>query len=175
MIAVLALLPMRRRAFATLELGSSVLVTEDRIEIVLSGEMTKNGVPWEASVPKVIEPLLRRHIEEVRPYLLSRGSERHDFLWTDSKGRPLQPGYLSTRIGRAPRSSRGLGFLRIFSGCGRTTLAQLSPKAARLVRPLLGHASFGVAERCYNHATTIEDGVATPRSWPGSEETHEPR
>ncbi len=39
-----------------------------------------------------------------------------------------------------------------------TTLVRESPEHARLTRPLLAHASYGIVERHYNHATGIEAG-----------------
>ena len=54
MVAFLALLPMRRRAFATLELGASVQVTLTAMQITLCGDMIKTGQPWEAPVPELL-------------------------------------------------------------------------------------------------------------------------
>lgn len=45
MVAMLSLMPMRRRAFANLEIGSSLIVSEGRIFVALPGELTKNGMP----------------------------------------------------------------------------------------------------------------------------------
>ena len=159
MIAVLALMPMRRRAFTELELGTSVLVHPDRIDICLSGEMTKNGVPWEATVPPLVTPLLRRYIAEVRPYLLARGDAVHARLWTDSQGRPLQPGYLAERIAKATQDTLGVSISpHLFRDAAATSLARLSPQDAQLIRALLGHQSFGIAERHYIQANMIEAG-----------------
>jgi integrase/recombinase XerD len=56
MIALLSLLPMRRRSFCELTLGQSILVSDNGILICLSEEMTKTGVPWEVAVPPQVEP-----------------------------------------------------------------------------------------------------------------------
>lgn len=45
-----------------------------------------------------------------------------------------------------------------FRDAAATSLARLSPQDARLIRALLGHSSFGVAERHYIRACTIEAG-----------------
>ncbi len=47
MIAMLALMPMRRRAFADLCLGASFHLAPDKLTVSLSEEMTKTGQPWE--------------------------------------------------------------------------------------------------------------------------------
>lgn len=159
MIAFLAMLPIRRRAFAGLELGRSVLVGPQSIDIVLSFDMTKTGVPWEAAVPKVIMPLLRRHIDEVQPYFLSRGSARHGYLWTDSKGKPLELNYLTQLIGRATQEMTGAWITpHLFRDAAATSLARLSPQHAALIRPLLGHQDFDTADRHYIQASSIEAG-----------------
>ena len=46
MVAVLALMPMRRRAFANLRLGESVHLQRDQVLMSLPGELTKTGQPW---------------------------------------------------------------------------------------------------------------------------------
>ena len=121
--------------------------------------MTKTGVPWEATVPDVITPLLRRYIDEVRPFFLARGDAQHAYLWTDSKGRPLQPVYLAERIAEATRKILGVSVSpHLFRDAAATSLARLSPQDAKLIRPLLGHQSFGVAERHYIQASMIEAG-----------------
>ena len=121
--------------------------------------MTKNGVPWEATVPPLITPLLRRYIDEVRPFFLARGDAAHARLWTDSKGRPLQPGYLAERIAKATRDMLGVSMSpHLFRDAAATSLARLSPQDAKLIRALLGHQSFGIAERHYIQASMIEAG-----------------
>ena len=45
-----------------------------------------------------------------------------------------------------------------FRDAAATTLAQISPESARLIRPILAHSGFGTAERHYIHAGSIEAG-----------------
>lgn len=159
MVAFLALLPMRRRALSELTLGQSVLLTPDRIFINLSGDMTKSGQPWEAQVPTSLAPQLRRYIEEVRPFLLRRGSALHDKLWVGEQGTAL--GYAAIGQQAASATLRMTG-IRIpphfFRDAAASTLARRSPGDARLIRPLLAHSSFGTAERHYIQAQGIETG-----------------
>ena len=67
MIAFLALLPIRNRAFIELTLGCPIELGSAGIMVRLDGIMTKNGYPWEARVPDVLEPVLTRYATEVRP------------------------------------------------------------------------------------------------------------
>lgn len=159
MIALLALVPMRRRSFNSLTLCASVHVTEEEIIIALSGEQTKTGVPWEAAAPRQVEPLLRRYIQEVRPWLMARGSQHHDCLWVGNKGERISDDYLGSRVGTLTLQ---LTDQRVpphfFRDAAATTLARFSPRSATLIPAVLAHTGFGTAERHYIHATTIEAG-----------------
>jgi integrase len=159
MIAFLALIPIRLRSLSELELGRSVLVGETEICIVLTSEMTKNGRPWETTVPSALAPVLRRYIDDVRPWLMARSSQSHHSLWVGRMGEPLAYKTLSNLIPEA--TSRVLGVRvspHLFRDAAATTLARTSPADTRLIRPLLAHSSDAIAERHYNHAQGIEAG-----------------
>jgi integrase len=159
MVAFLALLPIRLRSFSELALGTSLLVTPSRITLALSGDMTKNHLPWETAVPPAIEPLLRRYVEEVRPWLMARSGKSHDALWVGRLGDPFAANAIAGQITIVTERLLGVPISpHLFRDAAATTLARLSPKDARLIRPLLAHSSYGIAERHYNHATAIEAG-----------------
>ncbi|NOD49261.1 MULTISPECIES: tyrosine-type recombinase/integrase [unclassified Ruegeria] len=159
MIAMLALMPMRRRAFAGLRIGISLHVTADTITVALPGDLTKSGQPWEADVPQSVEPLLRRYANEARPYFLERGQQQHDVLWVGRTGAPLKQDALSPRIAEQTLKLTGRRIPpHFFRDAAATTLARSSPEHAKLIRPILAHTSFGTAEHHYIHAQTIEAG-----------------
>jgi integrase len=159
MVAFLALLPLRRRALSELQLGRSVLVSPTKIVITLSGDMTKNGQPWEAAVQPALVPLLRRYIDEVRPWLLARGDGSHDMLWVGSRGQALSVSAIALNIAQATLRTTGKRIPpHFFRDAAASTLARHSPGNARLIRPLLAHSGFGTAERHYISAQGIETG-----------------
>lgn len=159
MVALLALVPMRRRAFMHLELGSSLLVREDRIMISLPGDLTKNGLPWSCNVPESLLPLLRHYVDEVRPWFLHRGTARHDILWVGDRGAPYVENYFGMKMTNVTEELTGVRVSpHLFRDAAATTLARTSPDAARLIRPVLAHTSGGTAERHYIHASSIEAG-----------------
>lgn len=160
MVALLALLPMRRRSFAELALGRSVLVGKDRIQIALSPEMTKNGLPWESPVPEAAAVILRRYLNDVRPWLMQRrGLKRHDMLWVGRCGEPIKHAAVALRVSTATTKTVGVRVSpHLFRDAAATTLSRLSPENARLIRPLLAHSGFGTAERHYIQAQGIETG-----------------
>jgi len=159
MVAVLAAMPIRRRAFAELTLGTSLIEQGGRLVIVLDEDLTKIGQPWEAAVPDVVADALRHYIGETRPFLMARRSQRHERLWVDRKGRPYTPHALSVRVAETTLALTGQRIPpHLFRDAAATTLVRESPQDARLIRGVLGHASFETAERHYIQARTIEAG-----------------
>ncbi|MGB3626835.1 MAG: tyrosine-type recombinase/integrase, partial [Henriciella sp.] len=159
MVALLALLPMRRRALASLRLGESILVGDDRITVALSGALTKTGVPWEADVPPQSDPFLRAYLAEARPVLAARGRGKDTSLWLDRTGKRMSENYLGSRIGGATLRMTGVRVPpHFFRDSAATTLVRISPEAAKLISSVLGHKGPGTAERHYIHAQSIEAG-----------------
>jgi len=159
MIALLAVMPMRRRSFCELALDQSIHVNATEIMISLSSNMTKTGVPWEAIVPQQVERVLRHYIDNVRPALLARGGQRHDILWVGKKGEILGMNYIGSLIGSLTLKLIGKRVPpHLFRDAAATTLARMSPENAQLIRPVLAHSGFRTAERHYIHARTIDAG-----------------
>lgn len=159
MIALLAVLPIRRRSFCELRVGQSLHLTDDEIVMTLSGDMTKTGVPWEATVPDQVAAVLRRYITEVRPALLARGNQHHDSLWVGKLGEIMGQIYIGSHIGDVTLKLTGKRIPpHLFRDAAATTLARSSAQNARLIRPVLAHSGFKTAERHYIHAQTIDAG-----------------
>jgi integrase/recombinase XerD len=165
LVAFLALMPMRSRAVAGLELGTSLTVTGDDVWILLSGLMTKNGQPWEAPLPTTIRPMFMSYLDETRPALMAKFKVQHAFVWVNDRGRPLPAHYLSQCVSRTTRHLTGIAIpVHFFRDSAATTLARQSPADARLIRPLLGHLNFEVADRHYIQA----QGIAAGRDYAGA-------
>lgn len=159
MVALLAIVPMRRRAYANLELGTSLVVGASTMWVSLPPDLTKTGQPWECEVPQIVAPLVRTYITEVRPWFLARGNRNHDILWVGDRGAPFEEDHFGVKIAGITLQLTGKRVPpHFFRDAAATTLSRLSPDAARLIRPVLAHASFGTAERHYVQAMTIEAG-----------------
>jgi integrase/recombinase XerD len=159
MIAMLALMPLRSSTFRRLELGKSVHVGVDAIEITAPGETMKMGQPWDAQVPDMLLPLLRKYITEVRPWLLERLGKNHNFLWVTNKGDPFTNGYIGVRIAVAMVEASGVRVSpHLFRDAAATTLARKSPQSARLIKPVLAHSCTETSEDYYIHAGAIDAG-----------------
>lgn len=159
MLAVLALMPIRRRAFVGLEIGVSVLPGKAGIEIALSAAMTKTDTPWSAMVPDPVDDLLLRYLSEARPFLFNRGPRDHVRLWVADTGLPIGYSYMGRRISELTERMTGVRVPpHFFRDAAATTLARESSSASRLAAPVLGHTNIRMAEQHYNHARSIEAG-----------------
>ena len=157
MVALLAMMPIRHRAFAGLQLGASLIIDNQTLTILLPGELTKTGTLWEAELPEPAAGLLRRYLSDARPYLLARNDKVHDMLWACDNGDPMSYSYVGRRIPQITQVLTGKAIPpHFFRDAAATTLARTSPKAAQLISPVLGHADSRTAERHYIHAGTIE-------------------
>ena len=157
MVALLAMMPIRHRAFARLQLGASLIVNNQTLTILLPGELTKTGTLWEAELPEPAAGLLRRYLSDARPYLLARNDKGHDMLWACDNGNPMSYSYVGRRIPQITQVLTGKAIPpHFFRDAAATTLARTSQKAAQLISPVLGHADCRTAARHYIHAGTIE-------------------
>lgn len=159
LLAFLALIPLRRRALTGLRLGQSFLRTDGGFWVEIPAELSKNTTQWSTQVPDCLIPVLNRYLEDTRLWLLARSDMSTDLLWITKDGKPLTDTALSTLIRHQTRSLFGIELSpHLFRDMAATTLARHSPADARLIRPLLAHASHQTAERHYNHAKGIEVG-----------------
>ncbi|PSL12637.1 tyrosine-type recombinase/integrase [Shimia abyssi] len=162
-IALLALRPLRIRAFASIQLQDHLLHVGNVWKIAIPPELSKNNRPWEADIPSELAPALRHYLEAVRPQLRSlRGrwhSEPGGALWISIDGSAMKPKALGEAITKRTRQAFGQSISpHYFRDCAATTLAYDSPKNVRLATPLLGHTSPKTTEKHYNQARQIEAG-----------------
>lgn len=157
MMALLTVMPMRHRALTELELGESVLVSAGAVTVSLPPDLTKNGRTWEADILEPVCNLVRRYLTDARAFLLSRSQKQHGRLWVCNNGDPMSYSYVGQKV---PKITSALTSIRIpphfFRDSASTTLSRMSPTSAKLIRPVMGHASSKTAERHYIHAGTIE-------------------
>jgi site-specific recombinase XerD len=157
MVALLAVMPMRHRALTGLSIGTSLLVSRRNLTVALPGELTKNGKPWEADVPEPVATLLRRYLEEARPFLLKRGGKRHDAVWACDNGDPMSYSYVGLRVPKVTYALTGKKIPpHFFRDAAATTLSRESPDAARLITPVLAHSDIRTAEQHYIQADMIK-------------------
>jgi integrase/recombinase XerD len=159
MLALLALMPVRRQTFTDLRLGISFEQRGESWIIVLEPETTKTDSFWESTVPPLVMPLLTAYLQEVRPLLLARSPTAQDHLWLTCDGRPISAHSVGLLVPALLQRLIGTPICcHLLRDCAVTTLVRTSSQAARLTAGLLGHSSDRTAQRHYNHATTLEAG-----------------
>lgn len=156
MIAVLSLLPIRRRAFCNIQLGRHVEPLPP-FRITVDAELSKTGAVWTAVPPNELIPILDDYLRHVRPFLADRSQESDPALWLNDHGRRLAPNTMTGRITAATRKNLGTAVSpHLFRDAAATTLVTESPEAARAVRDILGHKGFDTVDKHYNHARMID-------------------
>ncbi|WP_211299577.1 tyrosine-type recombinase/integrase [Pukyongiella litopenaei] len=158
-ICLLALMPMRRRALSELALGTSLRVEDGQMMVCLDGAMTKNGQPWEAVVPDMLRDILAIYLKTARPMLAARGPGDHDALWLGRNGAPVSVNQFTRAIRIRTKSLLGVPVSpHLFRDAAATTLSRAAPSSARMIKPILGHATTRIAEGHYIQADTIAAG-----------------
>lgn len=159
MIVVLAMAPVRRRNFVGLAVGQTIHVDEEKIVISLSAEEVKNKLRFEMILREPGAALLRRYINDARPFLQARSHKTSNALWLADTGLPYSYGYLGTRITLLTEKLLGMKVPpHFFRDATATTFARTSPELARGIKAILGHTDHRTSERHYNHAQAIEAG-----------------
>ena len=159
MICLLALMPMRRRALSKLTLGGSFQVEPGQITICLDRSMTKNGQIWEAVVPDAARDVLETYLNVARPVLAARGSGDYMDVWLGKHGAPMNINQFTRAIGNRSKQQLGVDIPpHFYRDAAATTLARASPSSARMIKPVLGHATTRTAEGHYIQADTISAG-----------------
>lgn len=162
-IALLAMIPLRRRTLAALRLGKHLVKSEGRwlLDIPAADVKTKRALEYP------ISPELSRRVDIYVKQIRSRtaGAARHDYLWASSRGRPMGAQVIYNSIRR--RTRKALGFpvnLHRFRSAAATFWSMQDPANVRGSKDLLGHASFGTTEKHYIIAQSRLAGCVLARA-----------
>jgi integrase len=161
MIALLALVPLRRRNMAGLRLHKNLIETDGQWFISLDASETKTHAAFEMSWPDELLAPLEVYLEIHRRFLESlpgRWSRPVDnFLWVSSDGSPMTQMAIYDRIRKHTHQAFGVAVNpHRFRDAAATTLAIADPEHVRIAAPLLGHRTFATTERHYQQAKTLE-------------------
>jgi integrase len=161
MIALLALVPLRRRNFATLRLERNVVAMNGVWLITLDESETKTRAPLEILWPDELVAPLSTYLDVHRPLLSAinkRGANPAcDALWVSSRGSPLSEMAMYLRLREHTQRAFGRAINpHLFRDAAATTLAIADPAHVRVAAPLLGHRTFTTTERYYQQAQALE-------------------
>jgi integrase/recombinase XerD len=161
LIALLALVPLRRRNMAGLRLHNNLFRIDDRWIISIDASETKTHAAFEVDWPDELLAPLETYLEIHRPFLASlpgRWSKPvKDFFWVSSEGSPMTQIAIYDRIRKRTAEAFGVAVNpHLFRDAAATTLAIADPEHVRVAAPLLGHRTFSTTERHYQQAKTLE-------------------
>jgi integrase/recombinase XerD len=140
-IALLALIPLRRRTLAALRVGKHLVKTGALWSLDIPAEDNKTKRPLEYPISREMSERTDLYLAQFRHCLL--GAEAHDGLWASNQGRPMDDGTNYDMVRRRTREAFGFPVnLHHFRGAAGTLWSIHDPANVRGVKDLLGHASF---------------------------------
>jgi integrase len=157
MIALLAYVPIRRKNFAALVLGKSLIKRQGQWFVQLEPDQTKTHAWFETVLPQALLSHLDCYLDLHRPRLAAGDGRWQkpagDALWISTHGSPLTQIAIYDRICRRTRERFGEHVSpHLFRDAAASTLATEAPNQVRMAAPLLGHRSFQTTEKYYRQA-----------------------
>ena len=161
LIALLALVPLRRRNFASLRLGYNLVQSPCGWIISVHADDTKTHAPIEFDLPDLLVEPLQRYLREHRPVLVQREGRWHrdagDALWISKDGSPMTEMAIYDVVRARTQAAFGQPLNpHLFRDAAATTIAISSPSHVHTAAPVLGHRNFSTTERYYIQAKGLE-------------------
>ena len=148
LIALPALIPLRRRTLVALRIGKHLVKNGDLWELVIPAADTKTRRPLDYPISKELCTRIDLHLSRLRCRI--PGANTHTGLWASNKQRPISAVAICAAVRR--RTKKAFGFtvsLHRFRHAAATFWSIQDPANVRGVKDLLGHASFGMTEKHY--------------------------
>jgi integrase/recombinase XerD len=161
-IALLALIPLRRRTLAALRIGKHLVRSNNRWFLDIPAEDTKTKRSLEYPIAVELSDRIDVYLSQFRSQI--PGSATHDYLWASSRERPMSDRIIYNTVRR--RTRKALGFpvnLHRFRRAAATLWSIRDPANVRGVKDLLGHTSFTTTEKDYIMAQSRLAGRALAR------------
>jgi integrase len=148
LIALLALVPLRRRTLAALRIGKHLVQFRDLWALEIPAEDTKTKRPLEFELSAELSARISLYLNQFRPRIPRAGT--HDYLWASNRGRRMRDGIIYVTVRRLTREILGFPVnLHRFRHAAATFWSVRDPANILGVKDLLGHASFAATEKHY--------------------------
>ena len=162
-IALLALIPLRRRTLSALRIGKHLIKSGDQWLLDIPAEDVKSKRPLDYPISLELSQRIDVYVNQIR--LRTAGAGTHDYLWASSRGRPMRGQVIYNAVRR--RARKALGFpinLHRFRRAAATLWSVQDPANVRGSKDLLGHSSFATTEKHYIMAQSRLAGRALARA-----------
>ena len=162
-IALLALIPLRRRTLAALRIGRHLIKAGDLWELDIPAADTKTRRPLDYAISKEIVRA-HRSVPGAIPQSYP-GADKHASLWSSNLSRPMCPDAIYYAVLKRTKKAFGLGVnLHRFRHAAASFWSSHDPVNVRGVKDLLGQASFATTEKHYIMAQSRLAGRALARA-----------
>lgn len=147
-IALLALIPLRRRTLAALRIGKHLVKTGPLWALEIPAEDTKT----QRALDYPVSPELSERIDAYLSNFRCRipGADTHNGLWASDQGRMMDHGSIYDTVRKRTRTKFGIPVnLHRFRHAAATFWSIRNPENVRGAKDLLGQSSFGTTEKYY--------------------------
>ena len=162
-IALLALIPLRRRTLTALRIGKHLVQSGDRWALAIPAEDTKTKRALDYPISAELSRRIDLYVNQFRCRISGAGA--HDYLWASNKSRPMDAKSIYTIVRR--RTREVLGFPvnpHRFRRAAATLWSIRDPANVRGAKDLLGHSTFSTTEKHYIIAQSRVAGLALARA-----------
>lgn len=169
MIALLIRRPFRLKNFASLTLGTNLILHSSSATLLFLADEMKGKRAFEVAFPQDYFEALQTYLNIYRPYLLTLTHKDDDAtrqrnecgqnnaLWVSNEGRALTDASLRNVIRKRTKAEFGIDMTpHLFRDASVTTLIRYAPESARITRSILGHTTIDITNAHYNQARMIE-------------------
>ena len=162
-IALLALIPLRRRTLAALRIGRHLIKAGDLWELDIPAADTKTRRPLDYPISKELSARIDLYLKQFRSRI--PGADKHSSLWSSNQSRPMCPDAIYYAVLRRTKKAFGFGVnLHRFRHAAASFWSSHDPVNVRGVKDLLGQASFATTEKHYIMAQSRLAGRALARA-----------
>ncbi len=162
LIALLALVPLRRRTLAALRIGQQLVKSSDLWGFDLPAQDIKTKRALDFPISSDLSRRIDVYLAQFRYHI--PGAGEHDGLWPSNKRHMMDDGTIYDTV--RSRTKAAFGFpinLHRFRSSAATFWSIHDPANVRGVKDLLGHASFNPTEKHYIMAQSRLAGRALAR------------
>jgi integrase/recombinase XerD len=162
-IALLALIPLRRWTLSALRIGKQLIKSGDQWFLDIPAEDVKSKQPLDYPISQELSERIDVYVKQIRSE--TAGADEHDYLWACSRGGPMRERGIYGAVRR--RTRKALGFpinLHRFRRAAATFWSIQDPGNVRGVKDLLGHTDFATTEKYYIMAQSRLAGRALARA-----------
>jgi integrase/recombinase XerD len=147
-IALLALIPLRKRTFTAIRLGKQLVKTGNLWSLDIPATDTKTRHALDYPIADELSERIDVYLDRFRPRI--PGADQHTSPWASNQGCPMCPAAIYEAVRRRTRKAFGFPVnLHRFRHAGASFWAIMDPANVRGIKDLLGQSTFSTTEKHY--------------------------